>query len=90
MVGQTITRADLTDAVYQEVGLSRNESADLVDSVLGEIAGALVQGDVVKISSATGLGVSGLQRPEIPHQQGRVGRHRRITPAAGGAQHGKR
>ncbi len=51
MVGQTITRADLTDAVYQEVGLSRNESADLVDSVLGEIAGALVQGDVVKISS---------------------------------------
>jgi integration host factor subunit alpha len=51
MVGRTITRADLTDAVYQEVGLSRNESADLVDSVLGEIAGALVQGDVVKISS---------------------------------------
>ena len=51
MVGQTITRADLTDAVYQEVGLSRNESADLVDTVLGEIAGALVQGDVVKISS---------------------------------------
>ncbi len=51
MAGQTITRADLTDAVYQEVGLSRNESADLVDSVLGEIAGALVQGDVVKISS---------------------------------------
>ncbi len=51
MAGQTITRADLTDAVYQEVGQSRNESADLVDSVLGEIAGALVQGDVVKISS---------------------------------------
>ncbi len=51
MVGRTITRADLTDAVYQEVGLSRNESADLVDSVLGEIAGALVHGDVVKISS---------------------------------------
>jgi integration host factor subunit alpha len=51
MAGQTITRAHLTDAVYQEVGLSRNESADLVDSVLSEIAGALVQGDVVKISS---------------------------------------
>ena len=51
MAGQTITRAHLTDAVYQEVGLSRNESADLVDSVLSEIAGALVQGAVVKISS---------------------------------------
>ena len=49
--GRTVTRADLTDAVYQEVGLSRNESADLVDSVLGEIASALVRGDVVKISS---------------------------------------
>ena len=51
MAGQTITRADLSVAVYQEVGLSRNESADLVDSVLSEIAGALVQGAVVKISS---------------------------------------
>ena len=47
----TVTRSDLTEVVYQEVGLSRNESADLVDSVLSEIAGALVQGDVVKISS---------------------------------------
>ena len=26
----TVTRADLTEAVYQEVGLSRNESAQLV------------------------------------------------------------
>ena len=51
MAGNTVTRADLTDAVYQEVGLSRNESADLVDSVLSEIAGALVKGEVVKISS---------------------------------------
>ena len=51
MVKNTMTRADLTDAVYQEVGLSRNESADLVDSVLSEIAGALVDGEAVKISS---------------------------------------
>ena len=51
MVENTTTRADLTDAVYQEVGLSRNESAALVDSVLSEIAGALVDGEVVKISS---------------------------------------
>ena len=51
MSGQTVTRADLSEAVYQEVGLSRNESADLVESVLNEIAGALVKGEMVKISS---------------------------------------
>ena len=51
MGGATITRADLTEAVYQEVGLSRNESADLVESVLEEIVGALAQGAVVKLSS---------------------------------------
>ena len=51
MDGRTITRADLGEAVYQEVGLSRNESADLVESVLSEISDALVRGEVVKISS---------------------------------------
>ncbi len=47
----TITRAQLSDAVYQEVGLSRNESAELVESVLGEIINSLASGDAVKISS---------------------------------------
>ncbi len=51
MTGRTITRADLSEAVYAEVGLSRNESADLVESVLSEISDALVRGEVVKISS---------------------------------------
>ncbi len=51
MSGKTITRADLSEAVYQEVGLSRNESADLVESVLGEIADALTKGETVKVSS---------------------------------------
>jgi integration host factor subunit alpha len=48
---KTVTRADLSEAVYQEVGLSRIESADLVESVLLEISEALTEGDVVKISS---------------------------------------
>ncbi|MFV3131850.1 integration host factor subunit alpha [Niveispirillum sp. KHB5.9] len=48
---ETVTRAQLSEAVYQEVGLSRNESADLVESVLDEIADALANGDMVKISS---------------------------------------
>jgi len=47
----TITRAFLSEAVYQEVGLSRNESADLLESVLSEIADALARGEPVKLSS---------------------------------------
>ena len=51
MSGSTSTRADLSEAVYEEVGLSRNESAELVEAVLDEISDALVDGDTVKISS---------------------------------------
>jgi integration host factor subunit alpha len=51
MVGQTVTRAQLSEAVYQEVGLSRNESAELVETVLNEISTALARGEMVKISS---------------------------------------
>ncbi len=51
MANRTITRADLAEAVYQEVGLSRNESADLVEAILSEISGSLVSGENVKISS---------------------------------------
>jgi integration host factor subunit alpha len=51
MANSTITRAYLSEAVYQEVGLSRNESADLLESVLSEIASALARGETVKLSS---------------------------------------
>ncbi len=51
MSGSTVTRADLSEAVYQEVGLSRNESSELVEDVLDEISVALVAGETVKISS---------------------------------------
>ena len=51
MAGDTITRAQLSEAVYEEVGLSRNESADLVESVLEEMVNALSDGETVKISS---------------------------------------
>jgi integration host factor subunit alpha len=51
MASETVTRAQLTEAVYQEVGLSRNESADLVETVIEEMCKALVSGDVVKLSS---------------------------------------
>lgn len=51
MTSQTITRADLAQAVYEEVGLSRNESSDLVETVLEEVCKALERGEMVKISS---------------------------------------
>ena len=47
----TLTRIQLAEAVYQEVGLSRNDSAQLVDDVLEKMSQALVSGETVKISS---------------------------------------
>ena len=51
MEGRTITRADLSESVFQEVGLSRNESSDLVETILVEVVEALARGESVKISS---------------------------------------
>ena len=51
MTEKALTRMDLSEAVFREVGLSRNESAQLVESVLDHISDALVQGQQVKISS---------------------------------------
>lgn len=51
MHSATITRADLAESVYEQVGLSRNESADLVEAVLDEISKTLIEGEAVKLSS---------------------------------------
>lgn len=51
MGGKTVTRADLCESVYQKVGLSRSESAELVESFLNEISDCLVDGESVKLSS---------------------------------------
>lgn len=51
MTDKTLTRMDLSEAVFREVGLSRNESADLVESILTHMSDALVSGEQVKISS---------------------------------------
>ncbi len=51
MSGKTLTRMDLGEAVFREVGLSRNESSDLVEAVLDHVSDALVNGENVKISS---------------------------------------
>jgi integration host factor subunit alpha len=51
MASKTLTRADLSETVYQQVGLSRAESAELVETVLKEISDAIVRGENVKLSS---------------------------------------
>lgn len=51
MSNKTLTRMDLSEAVFREVGLSRNESALLVEAVLEHMSDALVEGEQVKISS---------------------------------------
>lgn len=51
MAGKTLTRMDLSEAVFREVGLSRNESAQLVERVLELMSDALVDDEQVKISS---------------------------------------
>ena len=67
MAGNTVTRAQLSEAVYQEVGLSRNESAQLVESILAVICGSLVQGETVKVSSFGSFSVR--------QKGGRIGRN---------------
>ena len=67
MTGATLTRAHLAEAVYQEVGLSRNESTDLVEAVLSEISNTLVRGENVKISSFGSF--------VVRHKGGRIGRN---------------
>ena len=51
MSGKTVTRADLAESVFRKVGLSRTESAELVETVIDEICNAIVRGESVKLSS---------------------------------------
>ena len=51
MGGKTVTRADLAEAVFRRLGLSRTESAAMVEMVLSEISDAIVSGATVKLSS---------------------------------------
>jgi integration host factor subunit alpha len=51
MAQRTVTRAELSEAVYQRIGLSRSESSALVELVLNEISESLSVGKSVKLSS---------------------------------------
>lgn len=51
MAGRTLTRADLSEAVHRQIGLSRSELADLVKSMLDMMSEHLINGETVKLSS---------------------------------------
>lgn len=78
MSGKTVTRAQLAEAVYQEVGLSRSESSELVDSILEEVASALITEGQVKISSFGTFAVR--QKGERIGRNPKTGEEVPITP----------
>lgn len=51
MTENTVTRAQLAETIYQEIGLSRNDSAQIVDVILEEVSQALIRDEIVKLSS---------------------------------------
>src|SRR5437773_10375109 len=75
MKGQTLTRADLTEAVHEEVGLTRQDCAGLVERTLGLVAEALERGETAKLS---GFGVF-----QVRSKRERMGRNPKTgEPAA--------
>jgi integration host factor subunit alpha len=78
MGGKTLTRADLAEAVVQKVGLPRNESQELVELVLDQIASSLEKGDNVKLSSFGSFGVR--QKGQRIGRNPKTGQEVPITP----------
>ncbi len=78
MGGKTLTRADLADAVVQRVGLSRNESQELVDTVLAGICTSLEGGDPVKLSSFGSFGLR--EKGERVGRNPKTGEEKVISP----------
>ncbi len=64
---KTVTRADLTEMVFRKVGLSRTESAELVETVIDEVCNAIERGEIVKLSSFATF--------QVRHKKERIGRN---------------
>ena len=75
MGGETLTRADLAEAVHREVGLTRQDCAGLVERTLDLVVEALEEGQIVKLS---GFGVF-----QVRSKRARMGRNPKTgEPAA--------
>lgn len=70
----TLTRADLSDAVHKQVGLSRSESEELVKTVLDHVVETLAGGQTVKLSSFGTF--------MVRNKKGRMGRNPKTGEAA--------
>ena len=51
MERKTLTRQDISEALYRDVGLSKHESTLMLETVLKHISNALIDGEIVKLSS---------------------------------------
>ncbi|HZV20012.1 MAG TPA: integration host factor subunit alpha [Hyphomicrobiales bacterium] len=78
MNGKTLTRADLAEAVFEKVGLPRNEAAELVELVLRQIVYALERGESIKLSSFGSFGLR--QKSERIGRNPKTGEVVPITP----------
>ena len=78
MTGKTLTRADLAEAVFQRVGLPRNESAELVEMVLRQMITSLERGERVKLSSFGSFGIR--EKGERIGRNPKTGEEVPITP----------
>ena len=77
-MSKTLTRADLAEAVYRSIGLSRNESAELVETFLEEMCACLEKGEEVKLSSFGTFSVQ--SKRERVGRNPKTGVEARITP----------
>ena len=79
MKGATVTRADLCEAVHEDVGLTRQDCGELVERILELMAVALEEGKQVKLS---GFGVFQVRakRAHGPQPQDRRASGHRTAP----------
>ena len=64
MTEKTLTRLDIIDVIYKEIGLSKKDSGDLLRSMMGHITDRLIAGETVKLA---GFGVFSIkQKTERP------------------------
>jgi len=74
MTSKTLTRADITEKLHQEFGLSRQDCAGLVERTLELVVAAMERGEIVKLS---GFGVF-----QVRAKRERMGRNPKTgTPA---------
>ena len=82
-VAGSLTRADLSEAIYNEIGLSRAECSDLVEAILSHMSDALAKGDNVKISGFGSFVLRVRRESCLRCEPGRAAGRRAASCAAG-------